>query len=135
MTNGQVPETIMKGSTADISHIAEFGWYDWVMFRDNKPTFPNDRLTLSHYLGPAINMGTALTAKILNENGQFVCHSTLQHLTAEELACPVHTANRLKFDESIKTHLGPSATAADFPAEDLTPDPDHYEDSKILDLS
>ena len=34
MTAGQVPETIMTGNTADISHIAEFGWYDWVMFRD-----------------------------------------------------------------------------------------------------
>jgi hypothetical protein len=32
MTNGQVPETIMKGTTTDISHISEFGWYDWVMF-------------------------------------------------------------------------------------------------------
>ena len=28
MTAGQVPETIMNGSTADISHIAEFGWFD-----------------------------------------------------------------------------------------------------------
>jgi hypothetical protein len=28
MTNGEVPETIMTGSTADISHISEFGWYD-----------------------------------------------------------------------------------------------------------
>jgi hypothetical protein len=28
MTNGKVPETIMTGSTADISHICEFGWYD-----------------------------------------------------------------------------------------------------------
>jgi hypothetical protein len=26
MTNGEVPETIMTGSTADISHISEFGW-------------------------------------------------------------------------------------------------------------
>jgi hypothetical protein len=32
MTAGQVPETIMTGNTADISQIAEFGWYDWVMF-------------------------------------------------------------------------------------------------------
>jgi hypothetical protein len=32
MTAGQVPETIMTGNTADISHIAEFGWYNWVMF-------------------------------------------------------------------------------------------------------
>jgi hypothetical protein len=28
ITNGEVPETIMTGSTADISHICEFGWYD-----------------------------------------------------------------------------------------------------------
>ena len=35
MTGGEVPETIMTSSTADISHISEFGWYDWVMFRDN----------------------------------------------------------------------------------------------------
>ena len=42
MTNGEVPETIMTGSTADISHICEFGWYDWVMFRDNVPSFPDN---------------------------------------------------------------------------------------------
>jgi hypothetical protein len=42
MTNGEVPETIMTGSTADISHICEFDWYDWVMFRHNLPTFPDN---------------------------------------------------------------------------------------------
>jgi hypothetical protein len=46
MTNGEVPETNMTGSTADISHICEFGWYDWVMFRDNLPTFPDNKLIL-----------------------------------------------------------------------------------------
>jgi hypothetical protein len=46
MTDGKVPETIMTGSTADISHICEFGWYDWVMFRDNLPTFPDNELIL-----------------------------------------------------------------------------------------
>ena len=55
MTAGQVPETIMTGNTANISHIAEFGWYDWVMFRDNVPSFPNDKLILGRYLGPAID--------------------------------------------------------------------------------
>ena len=39
MTNGKVPETIMTGSTTNISHICEFGWYDWVMCRDNVPMF------------------------------------------------------------------------------------------------
>ncbi len=47
MTNGKVPETIMTGSTANISHICEFdGWYDWVMFRDNIPTFPDVKFIL-----------------------------------------------------------------------------------------
>ncbi len=46
MTAGQVPEMIMTGNTADISHIAEFGWYDWVMFHDNEPSFSDDKLIL-----------------------------------------------------------------------------------------
>jgi hypothetical protein len=37
MTAGQVPETIMTGNTADISHIAEFGWYGWVYFVITNP--------------------------------------------------------------------------------------------------
>ena len=82
VTNGQVPETIMKGSTADISHIAEFGWYDWVMFRDNIPSYPDDKLTLGRYLGPALDTGSALTAKILKSNGQFVCRWTLRASTS-----------------------------------------------------
>ena len=77
MTNGEVPETIMTGSTADISHICEFGWYDWVMFRDNVPSFPDNKLVLGRYLGPATDVGSALTAKILKSNGQTVCRSTL----------------------------------------------------------
>ncbi len=59
MTNGKVPETIMTGSTADISHICEFGWYDWVMFRDNIPIFPGIKLTLGQYLGPVTVNGSS----------------------------------------------------------------------------
>ena len=66
MTNGKVPETILTGSTADISHICEFGLYDWVMFRDNLPTFPDNKLILGRYLGPMTSVGSALTAKILS---------------------------------------------------------------------
>jgi len=133
MTAGQVPETIMTGSTADISHIAEFGWYDWVMYRDNVPSYPDDKLILGRYLGPATDIGSALTAKVLQPNGQFVCQSTLQHLTDEELQSSVHLDRQRQFDESIVTHLGPAATVQDFPAENWTPDPDHFDDSDPID--
>ncbi len=36
-------------------------------------------------------------------------------------------------DETIGSHLGPNATDQDFPAEDLTPDFDHYNDDHDLD--
>jgi hypothetical protein len=133
MTAGQVPETIMTGNTANISHIAEFGWYDWVMVRNNEPSFPDDKLILGRFLGPAIDTGSALTAKILKSNSVFVCRSTLQHLTDEELNSPVHMDMRRKFDESINLHLGPAALPQDFPAEDLTPDLTYYDDIDTMD--
>ncbi len=103
------------------------------MFRDNIPTFPDDKLILGCYLGPTIDVGSALTAKILKTNGQFVCRSTMRHLTDEERNCLVHVETRKTFDAGITEALGPSATISDFPAEDLTPEYDHY-DEDIYDL-
>jgi hypothetical protein len=133
MTNGEVPETIMTESTANICHICEFGWYDWVMFRDNVPTFPEVKLTLGRYLGPATDVGSALTAKILNSNGQTVCRSTLRHLNVKEIHCPIHQETRRVFNETITHHLGPNATEQEFLAEDLTPYYDFYDDDHDLD--
>ncbi len=116
-----------------MSHICEFGWYDWVMFRDNLPTFPDNKLILGQYLGPATDVGSALTAKILKSNGQNVCRSTLRHLTVEETHCPIHLETRRVFDKIVASHLGPNATDQDFPAEDLTPDFDHYDNDHDLD--
>ena len=134
MTNGEVPETIMTGDTADISHICEFAWYDWVMFRDNIPTFPDDKLILGRYLGPATDIGSALTAKILKSNGQVVYRSTLRHLNDDEHACPVHTSNRKAYDDSIADRLGPAAREDDFPDDDLTPEYEPYGDDGGADI-
>ena len=127
MTNGETPKTIMTGTTADISHICEFGWFDWVMFRDNTPTYPDDQTILGHYLGPATDVGSALTAKILKLNGQYVCRSTLRHLTDEELHSSVHKTLRNDFMTSVIDALGRPAQADDFPAKDTTPDHDHID--------
>jgi hypothetical protein len=133
MSNGEVPETITTGSTANISHICEFDWYDWVMFWDNVPTFPDIKLILGQYFGPAVNVGSALTAKILKSNGQTVCRLTLRHLNDEEIHCPIYQKMRRVFDETIANHLGPNATDQDFLEEDLTLDYDFYDDDHDLD--
>ena len=38
--NGQVPRTVVTGNTADISALVEFGWYQWVYYRDATTYFP-----------------------------------------------------------------------------------------------
>jgi hypothetical protein len=75
-----------------------------------------------------------LVAKIRKLNGQTVCRSTLQHLTDKETHCPIHLETHRLFDETIASHLGPNTTDQDYPAEDLTPDFDHYDNDHDLDL-
>jgi hypothetical protein len=103
------------------------------MFWDNVPTYPDDKMTLGRYLGPATDTGSALTSKILKANGQFVCRTTVQPLNADELQSSVHQQERRNFNQSILTHHGPAATADDFEAEDLTPDPAYFDDTHIID--
>jgi hypothetical protein len=37
-----------------------------------------------------------------------------------------------KSDESIKQHLGPVAVPRDFPAADLTPDPEYFDNDNVI---
>ena len=73
----EVPETLMKGSTAVISQFCSFDWFEWVMFLDDEG-FPEDKLCLGRYLGPSIDVGCTMTAKILKSNGEYICRSTLR---------------------------------------------------------
>ena len=43
-------------------------------------------------------------------------------------ACPVHAETRKSFNTSVLDTLGPAATVADFPVENLTPTYEHYDD-------
>eukprot|EP00804_Cyclotella_cryptica_P019304 CCRYP_006183-RA/>CCRYP_006183-RA protein AED:0.20 eAED:0.20 QI:0/0/0/1/0/0/5/0/657 len=53
--DGQVPETIVSGETVDISPFCEFGFWDWVKFRDQGVAFPGNALVLGKYLGPSMD--------------------------------------------------------------------------------
>ena len=63
--DGQVPETVMSGQTADISAICEFEWFQLVMFYQPTEKYPNAKPTIGRYLGPATDVGTAMIHKIL----------------------------------------------------------------------
>ena len=73
----EVPRRVLKGETANITHLCEFGWYVWAYFRDNAVAYPNDKWALGPWLGPRTDIGPALCAKILKEMGDvFTYHAT-----------------------------------------------------------
>jgi hypothetical protein len=69
------------------------------MFRDTSFPFPEDNMVLGCDLGPAINVGPALTRKILKENGQVVYHSTVQSLTEDKYKSEEMKVKQKAFDE------------------------------------
>ena len=111
--NGQVPETMVNGETPAITTIAEFGWCEWVKFRDTAISFPEDPIVLGRDLGPAIDIGPAYTRKILKANGQVVYTSTVRSVTPDELKHPDKEKARARFDEAILEKLGEPTTWQD----------------------
>ena len=85
----------MKGETANITHLCEFGWYDWVYFRDNPVKYPHDKWVLGRWLRPTTDIGPALCAKILKHNGRFVYRSSYRRLTEDEVNSPGEKEERI----------------------------------------
>ena len=54
----------MSGETSEITTFCEFGWHQWVYFRDTSVTFPGDKLVIGSYCGPSIYVGPAITVEL-----------------------------------------------------------------------
>ena len=106
---------MVSGETTDISSFAKFGWYNWIKFWDETISFHGDREVLRRYLGPAIGVGPALTARILKRNGRIVHRSTYRHLTPEEEQSEDEKKERSEFDNQVKERLGNELTKEDIP--------------------
>jgi hypothetical protein len=130
---GQVPETVMMGQTADISFICEFKWYAWVYYNESTANFPEERVVLGRYLGPTEpESGSVMTAKILKDNGQVIRRNTFRHIRLEEYDTEECKTARSKFDTIIETRLGEALTEKDispeFTVAAVTPEFEVYED-------
>jgi hypothetical protein len=108
--NGVNPHTITFGTEADISNLCQYGWYEWVYFRDVKTSFPYQKECLGRCLGPAKNEGNAMAQWILKANGRVVPRRTLRRLSPAELAPSneVEADKRALFTTSIREALGDS---------------------------
>ena len=111
--DGEVPETIMSGETSNISQFCELKWFEWVMFQDKTVPYPNDHFRLGRYLSLIIDIGPALMAEIIKENGQVIHRSTYQAQTQDEWEWEEWKTECSLFTESLHQRLDPHAEVRD----------------------
>ena len=56
------------------------------MYYEPTETYPSDRMSIGRCLGPALDVGTAMTHKILKSNGQVLPRNTVRAWTLDEEA-------------------------------------------------
>jgi len=90
-----------------------------------------DGKVLGRWLGPAIDVGPAMTSKILLESGYVVYRSTVRGLNDDEVASPEEQKMREEFDTKIHRKLGKPPSPSDLKSIDpdiLTPEYQLYDD-------
>ena len=120
--DGQVPETIMSGQTADISPFTALGWYDWIKYYDSVNSYPEHKELLGRWLGPAVDIGPAMTGKVLKANGQIIYTSTYRPLTNDEVANPDEIKARQVFNAAVSAKLGAAMSKPDLSSDDIDAD-------------
>lgn len=105
---GECGATIIFGETADISHLVEFSFYDWVWFISPKEA-QLDRMTLGRWLGPSFDVGDALTYAILTPAAEIVHRSSVIPLSVDEKNSEDIKLLKQRFTESVERRLGERA--------------------------
>jgi hypothetical protein len=127
---GSNPHTKMTGQTCDISNLCQFGWYDWVYFRDEKASFPYPKEVLGRCLGPSKSFGNEMAQWVLVQSGKVICITTLRRLNKSEIDSEVEKAKREEFDREIKAKLGDSLTSQVMISNETSPE-EPVDDPKI----
>lgn len=123
--DGKVPKMYMPGETADISQFHKFAWYNWIIYSPGTIDYPDEPLCLGKYLGPAIDVGLAMTAKILQHNGKVVDHSMYHPLTIEEWSGPTVIQNMVTFRETTEERIGVKLTCAEHEEVSISDSPEY----------
>ena len=132
---GEVPEMIMMGQTADISFICEFEWYSWVYYNESITQFPEVKVVIGRYLGPTEpEVGSVMTAKILKYNGEVLRRNTFRHLKREEFDTEECIKVHSEFNVMVDQRLGDPVNEAELKSEavvaSVTPEFEVYDDNE-----
>ena len=125
---GQVPETVMTGQSANISNLCEYERFQLVMYYQTKERYPDDKLAMGRYLGPVIDVGNAINYKILFPDSNYFCRLTSRPWIPVEKANPVFPCGLWKYMPQVQDALGAACNVGDVQDAVLTPGFEYYAD-------
>ena len=101
---GDTPQAVLTGDAPDISHLAEFGWYDYVWYiTPDKESIQTRHL--GRYCGPSHDVGEALCARVLTAKGKLISRTSVFPLKREDQENESVQARKLNYEQSLKTVL------------------------------
>ena len=103
---GKTPHYTKFCEEGDISNIFQFGWYEWVYFREMTGKFPYPSHVLGRCLGPENNEGIEMSQWVLKQHGKILPRRTMRKLIPDELLRDSEIKKRKVFDYAIKTRYG-----------------------------
>jgi hypothetical protein len=104
---------VILGDTADISHLCEFAWSDWVWFINPTSNDMNNRC-LGHYLGPSHDVGQVTCSKILTEKAHIVSCTSIFPLSVEDKNSDLVKQKQHEFEATLTEKLGECAAGIDY---------------------
>ena len=104
---GKTPHECTFGEQNDISNLCNFGWYQWVYYRDFG-SFPENKEKLGRLLGPCKNEGNAMSQSVLVASGTVITRRTVRSLRISEIHSETEKRKRKLFDDIILRKLGDS---------------------------
>ena len=94
----------ITGFAGDISHLCQFGWFEWVYFKDPEQ-FPLQTEKLGRCLGPADNYSNEMSQWILKDTMKITASHTVRQLKEEEYRDPAIIRQREEFMQKCqRTH-------------------------------
>ena len=96
--NGKTPIGALTGETPDISQYLDFGWYDWVWYKENAGL---DVPRLGRFLGIAHSSSNLMTFHVLPISGIPITAGTVQRMTELEKQTDANKERMQEFSEKI----------------------------------
>ncbi|KAI2511667.1 Reverse transcriptase (RNA-dependent DNA polymerase) [Fragilaria crotonensis] len=101
--DGRCPLERVTGETVDISEYLDFGFYDWVWYRENAGL---GETKIGRWLGVSHRIGTLMSFWVLTSNGKVLSRTTVQRMTQLEMQLDENKSRTQAFSAQLSDRIG-----------------------------